>query len=177
MNVCLLGMTGAGKTTIARSLSERLHVPRVSSGDLARALAQEDPHTAVALDKGRMAPEAAMRHEVRRALEAADLAKGGWILEGFPRDMAQLVCLMDWTAALPCFVHVDVTEWSVIERLTSRRRDDDTPDAIAARIADFHRLAVPVLSALEGGGVLYTTERYWSLEETVENIERWVCRP
>lgn len=154
MHICLLGLTGSGKTTVARQLSERLRVPHVSSGDLARRLASEDPHAAVALDQGKMAPEASMRGLVREALERSEIQSGGWILEGFPRDMAQLICLMGWTSALPLFVHLDVTEWIVIERLTGRGRSDDTADAIARRIADFHRHTRPVLDALASGGVL-----------------------
>jgi adenylate kinase len=171
MHIVLLGMTGSGKTTVASMLSERLNVPRVSSGDIARSLAQEDPHTYVALEKGKMAPEAAMRHAIRVALEEADIGTGGWILEGFPRSIAQLVCLMDWTSALPCFVHVDASEWSVIERLTSRRRDDDTPDAIERRMTDFRQNVAPVLTALGGGGVLHATEPGWEPGTIVDYIE------
>jgi adenylate kinase family enzyme len=113
MHIVLLGMTGSGKTTVASMLSERLNVPRVSSGDIARSLAQEDP----------------------------------------------------------CFVHVDASEWSVIERLTSRRRDDDTPDAIERRMTDFRQNVAPVLTALGGGGVLHATEPGWEPGTIVDYIE------
>lgn len=158
IHIVLMGVSGAGKTTVARLLSEHYRVPHVGSGDIARALADHDPHTYVALEKGQMAPEEAMRAEVRQALERADLEDGGWILEGFPRDMAQLVCLMDWTVALPAFVHLDAKAWTVIERLTSRRRDDDTPDAIARRLVDFEQNVRPVLDVLAAGGVLKTAQ-------------------
>jgi adenylate kinase len=171
MHICLLGMTGSGKTTVASLLAERLNVPAISSGDIARGLAHDDPHTFIALEKGKMAPENAMRAAVRQRLEESDVRSGGWVLEGFPRSVAQLVCLMDWTAALPVFVHIDVTEWAVIERLTSRRRDDDTPDAIERRIADFHANVVPVLAVLESGGVLRTTDRDMPPATIVEYVE------
>lgn len=152
MNVCLLGLTGAGKTTVARLLARDLKLTHVSSGDIAREMAAEDPHAAVALDLGQMAPEEAMRTRVRAALEDAE-HRGGWVLDGFPRDMAQLICLMDWTA-MPSFVHLDANLWTVIRRLTSRQREDDTPDAIARRFVEHERATTPVVRALRAGGVL-----------------------
>lgn len=174
MNVCLFGLTGSGKTTVAGALAKKLHVERVSSGDIARSMAKSDPHTAVALDRGRMAPEEAMRMQVRAALEQADL-RGGWVLEGFPRDLAQLICLMDWTPSLPSFVYLRVEAFVVIERLTARRRADDTPDAIARRIQDFDRITQPMLDVLRAAGVLTTVRSYPDQEMTVREIEELVA--
>ena len=176
MHVVILGMPGSGKTTVSELLSRRLHVPRVASGDIARRMATVDPHTAVALEQGKMAPEESMRMETRRALEAADLESGGWILDGFPRDLAQLVCLMDWTPALPAFVHLDASEWTVIERLTSRRRDDDTPDAIARRILDHQVHVRPVLDALASGRVLIQAPRHLDPDQTADYVEGAILR-
>jgi len=158
MNVVLLGLTGSGKSTIAKHLSSSLKLPVVSSGAIARELAKRDPHTAVALESGQLAPEEAMRLAVRTDLEQADMQRGGWILEGFPRDRAQLISLMTWTASLPTFVYLEVEPWGIIERLLARQRDDDTPDAIARRFADFESKTQPMLEILEGGGVLHTIQ-------------------
>jgi adenylate kinase len=108
-----------------------------------------------------------MRHAVRSELESMDMQRGGWILEGFPRDTAQLIALMTWTAALPTFVYLQAEPWGIIERLLGRQRADDTPDAIARRFADFEAKTQPVLEILEGGGVLHTIPDVDQLAATV----------
>jgi adenylate kinase len=156
MHVVLLGLTASGKTTLAATLASTLGLPHISAGEIARRLATTDPFTAVELSQGKMAPEEAMRSEIQAALERAELEQGGWILEGFPRDIAQLACLMRWTSALPSFIYLEIEPWTAIERLTARGRPDDTPDAIARRIERWFDKTQMVIETLEGGGVLST---------------------
>lgn len=155
MHVVLVGNTGSGKTTVAKLLESRLNVPRVSSGDIARYLAEFDPSTKLALDAGAMAPEKAMQLQIRQRIEAADVQHGGWVLEGFPRMIEQLICLMQWTSALPHFVYLDVPAWVAIERLTARGRPDDNPHSIAEKLKSFDENTQPMLQILEDGGVLH----------------------
>lgn len=158
MNIVLIGRTGSGKTTVAASLTEHLNVPYISSGDIARDMARGDPATDMALRQGAHAPEEAMRSAVRDALEQGDAQHGGWILEGFPRMVAQLVCIMQWTVSLPTFVYLDTPEWVCIERLTARKRPDDNADSIARKLQSFKENTLPVVDVLEEGGVLHHLE-------------------
>lgn len=158
MHVVLIGNTGSGKSTVAKGLEEHLGIPRVSSGDIARKITAVDPAQALALNAGLPGPEDAMRLHVREALETADAQTGSWILEGFPYMVEQLVCIAQWTSVMPVFVHLDITEWAIVERLIARNRPDDTPDSIARKFARFREKTIPMLDMLDRGGVLQRIE-------------------
>lgn len=154
MHLVLSGNTGSGKSTLAAELGARLKMPVISSGSIARDLAQNDAATDLALRLGGMAPEQAMRSEIRSRIEAADIQRGGWILDGFPRTLEQLICLLQWSAAMPFFVHLNTSEWVCIERLVNRGRDFDNPDAVAKRMHDYREKTSRMVDVLRAGGVL-----------------------
>lgn len=158
MHVCLIGNVGSGKSTLAEQLAESLNMPLVSSAQIAYELASGDPTTRLALKQGAMAPEHSMRSAIKAALEAAEIQHGGWILDGFPRSIEQLVCLMQWSSALPVFVYLELDSWTCMERMVMRARDDDNPDAIARRLHYFETHVQPMLSVLEDGGVLHSLD-------------------
>lgn len=172
-HIVLIGITGSGKTTVGKRVAEDLGLAYIGSGDIARELSESDRATELALQSGAMAPEQAMRAAVRTRLEQADLALGAWLLDGFPRTVAQLVCLMQWTAHLPTFIYLETEPWTAIERLVARGRPDDNPDAIARKLESFEVKTQPVLNTLEGGGILraYNTDR-WPLDDLVRMIEK-----
>jgi adenylate kinase family enzyme len=150
-----MGQTGCGKSTVADLVAKALGVPHVSSGDIAREIAETDPTTKLALMQGNPAPEEPVRVAVRQALERAELESGGWVLEGFPRHLAQLVLLLQWSSSLPCFVYLDLHEWYCIERLVARGRPDDKADGIARRFKSFDERTVPVVHLLEEAGICH----------------------
>lgn len=166
MHIVLIGNTGSGKSTLARLLHDRFDLPVISSGEIARELSESDPATDLALKQGSMAPEQAMRSMVRSRIEAADLERGGWILDGFPRTVEQLICLSYWSAAMPTYFYLDVPVWTCLERLVARRRPDDNPDAIARKLESFDLKTHPMLSILDDGGLLH----HLSGEEEPVNI-------
>lgn len=154
MHIALIGNTGSGKTELAKRLHQELGLPLVSSGRIARDMSRADPSTDLALRQGAFAPEAAMRAAVKQEIEAAEVQQNGWILDGFPRMTAQVVCLMDWTSGMPLFVHLDVPEWTCLERLVGRERVDDNPDSIARKFENFRVHTRPMIEMLEEGGIL-----------------------
>lgn len=170
MNVVLVGNTGSGKTTVSRALTEHVALPLISSGAIAREMSESDAATDLALKAGNMAPEAAMRVAVRRQIEATELQHGGWILDGFPRTVAQLICLMQWTTALPLFVNLEVETWVCVERLTARARADDNPDAIARKLVSYQENTQPMLNILEDGGILHTVSARLDPQQVVGQI-------
>jgi adenylate kinase len=173
MHLVLTGRTGSGKSTVARLLAERFDVPIISSGDIAREIAKDDPATGMALRQGSFAPEHAMRVLVRQRIEEADLRHGGWVLDGFPRTVDQLICLMQWTTALPTFIEMGLSTWACLERLNARGRDDDNPDSLARRLESFEEKTTPMIAILEEGGVLhYIPYEGMSAEDAAAEIER-----
>lgn len=155
MHYVLIGPTGSGKSVVAAVLSAYTQLPVIASGDIARDLSDNDPSTRQALHQGAMAPEAAMRAAVQTHIENADQTYGGWILDGFPRSIEQLICLSQWSSAMPSYVLLEVEPWVCVERLIARERADDNPDAIARRLESFETKTQPMLSMLDGGGVLH----------------------
>ncbi len=154
MHVVISGNTGCGKTTLAKELGARLKLPVISSGDIARELAKTDRATELALQFGNLAPEQAMRAEIRVRIENADITQGGWILDGFPRSIEQLACLLQWSAAMPCFIHIELDEWSCIRRIVDRNRENDHPDAIGKRLEGYRIQTSLMVTLLTYGGVL-----------------------
>lgn len=170
MNIVIIGPSGSGKTTLAKALHEELNLPLISSGRIAREISEADPSTDMALKQGAFAPERSMRAAVKTELEAAEVQRSGWILDGFPRMIEQLVCLMQWTSGMPLFINLDVEIWTCLERLVARGRTDDNPDAIARKFANFKEHTWPMIELLESGGVLHTITGDTGLEEQIEDV-------
>jgi adenylate kinase family enzyme len=111
-------------------------------------MAKEDPGTALSLKAGKFAPEEQMRMRIRNKIGAATSEHGGYVLEGFPRTIAQYVALRMW-GHTPVFIHLDIDATASIERLIARAREDDVPDAIAQRIETYSEQTKPLLELIQ----------------------------
>jgi adenylate kinase len=120
--IVLMGAPGAGKGTQARLIQERLGVPHISTGDMLRALREaEDIHTTQA--SGRLVSDDVVIGVVRERT-ARDDCRNGYILDGFPRTLAQARMLEDLALeqgkAILAIV-VDVPFDVLAKRITGRR--------------------------------------------------------
>lgn len=164
MKLILLGPVGSGKGTQAGLISEKYGIPSISTGEIFRTnIKNETELGKVAkeyIDKGELVPEELTNKLVEDRL-AQDDCKNGFILDGYPRNIAQakfLETLTDVDIALM----IDLSEEKIIERLSSRRmcskcsqptslnwmvdgkcekcggdvyiRDDDKPEVIKVRL-------------------------------------------
>lgn len=154
MHIVILGATGSGKTTLARSLASELGIQLISSGAIARDLSMRDTATDLALKQGALAPEHAMRTAIRHELEKADATHNSWVLDGFPRSVEQLVCLTQWTRAMPVYLNMNCKTWTLIERLAERGRYDDNPDAVGRKLQSYLEDTIPAIEILREAGVL-----------------------
>jgi len=163
--LALLARPGAGKSTQAEHLAGRLGVAHLSSGALLRQEADlPSAHgraIASAIEHGDLVPDEIAVPVVITHLEQAIAARGGYVLDGFPRDLVQ-------EAAFTCLVPEDVRPQVVIflvvsagecrRRLLARAqiedRNDDTPGTIERRLAGFERDVVPVLRYYGHRGLL-----------------------
>ncbi len=128
MNLVLFGAPGAGKGTQGALLARRLAIPRISTGDLLReAVRQGTPLGRQAkqyMDAGELVPDAVILGLVREAL-ASDAAKPGFILDGFPRNVAQAQALDEILRSLGRRLDdvavLDVPDDVVVKRIAGRR--------------------------------------------------------
>ena len=96
MRLVLLGPPGAGKGTQARALELRLKVPQIASGDLLRAAVRAGSELGLKakrfMDRGDLVPDALVLGLIGERLDSSD-ARDGFILDGFPRTVAQAATL------------------------------------------------------------------------------------
>src|ERR1041384_4722593 len=108
-----MGAPGAGKGTQAKLLAERKHVPHVSTGDILREA--QDKGTALGqearayMDRGQLVPDDVVVGIVQERLRNPDAARG-WILDGFPRTVAQARALETLGERLDAVIALDVPE-------------------------------------------------------------------
>lgn len=186
MNIVLLGAPGAGKGTQAQKLVEEFGVAHISTGDLLRAAVKAGTKLGVRakeyMDAGQLVPDKLVVNLVKERL-AADDAKKGFILDGFPRNTAQAVtldsALADMGLSLDAALLVDVKAEVIVERLSSRRtcrdcgytapagvdvcpscggemyqRDDDKPETIQNRLNVYESQTAPLVEYYKGKGLL-----------------------
>jgi adenylate kinase len=128
MRIILLGAPGAGKGTQAQRLAEHCHIPQVSTGDLLRAAvaSQSDLGRAAkaAMDAGQLVSDDLVLAMIRLRLAEPD-ARSGFILDGFPRNLAQARALDELLAKLgqplDAVVVLDVERAELIRRIAGRR--------------------------------------------------------
>jgi len=119
--IVLMGAPGAGKGTQARLIQERLGLPQISTGDMLRALQAEDIHTTQA--SGKLISDDVVIAMVRERT-ARDDCRNGYVLDGFPRTLAQAKMLEELAAEQGkdlIAVLVDVPPEILEKRLTGRR--------------------------------------------------------
>ncbi len=128
MRVAFLGPPGAGKGTQARELAREWGVPQIATGDMLReAVAAKTPLGLEAkryMDQGALVPDEVVIGATAERLAAPDAARG-FILDGFPRTIAQAEALArllkDAGHALDVVLYFDVSEPELLRRLTGRR--------------------------------------------------------
>jgi adenylate kinase len=128
MRMALLGPPGSGKGTQGEVLRDRLRIPHISSGDLLRdAVARGTELGKQAkqfMDSGQLVPDELVLGMIRERMSAAD-TKAGWLLDGFPRTVAQAEALdrqlKDDGRALEHVVSLVVPRQDVVARLGGRR--------------------------------------------------------
>jgi len=124
MRIILLGMPGAGKGTQARFLIERYKIPQVSTGDMLRA--EIKAGTALGrkarkyMDCGELVPDELVIELVKQRVTQPDCARG-FIIDGFPRTVAQAEALRDAGIDIDCVVEIEVDDDEILRRMTGRR--------------------------------------------------------
>jgi adenylate kinase len=187
LNVVILGPQGSGKGTQAARIASEYGVPHVSTGSMFReAIAAKSPlglEVEPILASGALVPDELTIRLIRERLEKDD-AQAGVVLDGFPRNARQAEALDDLLEELerPLDIVFDlqVPDEVCIERLVARAaeesRSDDTPEAIAERLAIYHRETAPLIGYYLPRGIVVgihgdrSRDEVWA--EIAEALER-----
>jgi adenylate kinase len=156
VNLLLLGPQGSGKGTQAKRIAQAYGLAHVATGDMFRAaIAAGTPlgrRVEPLLAAGILVPDELTIEVIRERLGQED-ARDGFVLDGFPRTMAQARALDDLLAEigreLTAVLALRASDAVAVERLLGRAqeegRPDDTPDAIARRLAIYHEQTEPLI--------------------------------
>ncbi|WP_164218783.1 adenylate kinase [Virgibacillus sp. YIM 98842] len=128
MNLILMGLPGAGKGTQAKEINKKYNIPHISTGDMFRLAIKEGTELGnkakAYMDEGNLVPDEVTIGIVRERLSKDDCSNG-FLLDGFPRTIAQAEALQellaDMNESIDYVIHVDVPEEKLVERLTGRR--------------------------------------------------------
>ena len=201
MNIILFGAPGAGKGTQAKELTKKYEIPQISTGDILRAaIANKTPLEAKKLmDEGKLVSDDIVNGLVEARLQEADCEKG-FILDGFPRTVAQAEALdgilEKFNKKIEKVIALDVSDDEIIERITGRRvskktgkiyhikynppvdenpedleqRADDNKETVVKRLEVYNKQTAPVLDYYKKQGKVYTVDGTKKLEEITKDI-------
>jgi adenylate kinase len=183
MRVLFLGPPGSGKGTQARRLAERLAIPAISTGDILRdAVRRGTPlgrEVQAVMERGDLVPDATMIALIHERLSAPD-ARDGFILDGFPRTVAQAQALERELPGngngISAVINLLVPEAVLIERLRGRssaeRRADDRPEAVAERLKVYQEKTAPLVEFFRQKRLLAEVPGVGEVSEVAQRIDR-----
>ena len=181
MNLLVLGPQGSGKGTQAARLSETHGIPHVSTGEMFRdAIAAGNElgrRVEPILAAGKLVPDDLTVALIRERLAEPD-AERGFVLDGFPRNLAQAdaldAMLADVGRDLDAVLFFDLADGVAVERLVGRAKDegreDDTPEGIARRLEIYHDQTEPVVERYRATGKLVPLHADRSIEQVATEI-------
>lgn len=201
MKLILLGAPGSGKGTMAQKLTAALDIPQISTGDIFRKnLKEETPlglQVKSIMASGALVPDEITIEIVKNRLAEDDCQKG-YILDGFPRSIAQAKAL-DGFQQVDYAVNLDVDKEVVVKRLSGRRfcpdcsgtyhisalsdetvcphcggkliiRADDAEETVRERQRVYESTTLPLLEYYDKQGKLLTVDGNGTVEEVYDRI-------
>lgn len=181
MRIILMGPPGAGKGTQAKVVAERLSIPAISTGDIFRANVSDGTPLGVEaqryMDAGEYVPDEVTNAMVRDRIAEAD-ARGGFLLDGYPRTVAQvheLDTMLEATGdSVDAVVVLTVDGDEVVQRLLQRAetegRADDTEDVIRHRQEVYAEQTAPLVEVYGERGLVREVDGMGEVDEVSERI-------
>lgn len=124
MNIIMLGAPGAGKGTQAEIICEKLHIPAISTGNIIRAALKSGTEAGKRLkaytDAGQLVPDEVVIDIIRERLAQPDCANG-FVLDGFPRTIAQAEALDAMGVRIDKVIDIEVSDDRITTRMSGRR--------------------------------------------------------
>lgn len=182
MNLLVLGPQGAGKGTQAKRIAADYGIPHVSTGDMFRAaIAARSPlgqRVEPILAAGELVPDELTVELIRERLSEDD-ARDGFVLDGFPRNLAQAEALDSTLAEIGRGLDAilffdlpdDVATGRMLKRAAGENRPDDTPEVIARRLEIYHVETEPIVEHYRATGKLVPLHAGRTVEEVYAEIQ------
>lgn len=188
MRLILLGPPGAGKGTQSTRLAQKFGIPQLSTGDMLRAAAHAATPIGIKakslMDTGALVPDEIVVGIVAERIEEPD-AVHGFILDGFPRTVAQAQALGDMLHAkhkdLDAVIELKVDESALLKRIEQRAsetikaggkvRADDNPEAFKARLDVYRAQTAPVSAYYVKHGELHVVDGMAPIDDVAEAID------
>jgi adenylate kinase len=176
MRIVLMGPPGAGKGTQAISLASELGIPHISTGDIFRSNVSAETELGVLakkyMDAGEYVPDSVTNEMVKNRLAEPD-AKSGFLLDGYPRTVAQVAeldsILSKLGAAVDLVIELTVDIDEVVNRLVQRAaqqgRSDDSEDVIRRRLEVYTEQTAPLIEAYRARGLLKAVDGMGEIEQ------------
>jgi len=181
MRIILMGPPGAGKGTQAKVIADRLGVPAISTGIIFRAnVSEETPLGLEAkrfMDAGDYVPDEVTNAMVRDRIAEED-AKDGFLLDGYPRTVAQVDELDQMLKAsahiIDAVVVLTVDNDELVQRLMHRAeiegRSDDSEKVIRRRQAVYNEQTAPLLAVYAGRDRLVEVDGMGDVDEVTSRV-------
>ncbi len=149
-----MGVAGSGKSVQGRWLADEFGYPWLSTGEFLRMLVSGEPRKAMV--RGELLGDKEIIKLVQKIFTLIDTS-GKFVLDGFPRTPAQA----DWLLAqvkhgqlhVNAVVHLQASEETVMNRLLTRGRTDDTEEAIRERFNEYNEAALPIIEHFKQAGI------------------------
>jgi adenylate kinase len=200
MRLVLVGPPGAGKGTQAQFLAAHFSIPHISTGDIFRANLKAGTELGNQakgfMDRGELVPDSVTNEMVKDRLTHDD-AVNGFLLDGFPRNVAQAevlrAILADKMTPLHAVLEFSLADEEIVARLSSRRtcrdcgapsvgvdkcptcggdvyqREDDKAEVIARRLEVYAEQTAPIISFYRNEGLLISVSAVGNVEDITAN--------
>ena len=188
MRLILLGPPGAGKGTQAQRLVKLLNIPQLSTGDMLRAAVEARTPIGIkakaVIDSGALVSDDIVVHIIKDRIDEPD-AKRGFILDGFPRTLAQARALETMLAAkglkLDAAIELKADAPKLVDRIVRRAeeakaagqpaRKDDDPEVFKSRLAAYQRDTAVVTPFYRERGLLHEVDGMAPIQEVAKAID------
>lgn len=175
MKIILIGIQGAGKSTQGNMIRDKYEIPYLSSGHIFRQMSKEKTawgrYVKETLNSGALMPDDKTVEVIEEYLKK-DEYKKGYILDGFPRTVAQAESFLNGVDSV---IYLDVSDKEALWRLSGRDdegiREDNTLQGIRKRIELFHSHTLPVLDYYRSKDLLVEIDG----EREIETIFSEIC--